>query len=457
MKEKNGNLSEGSGKSGSDTLSVIAGAKSIISPPVVKGMKVLDKAAFSKIIDIPVVSVQGEKLEQVFHTLKPYLLKVPKIKPVQEGSEENVKKVLLNPEKIDETSLEEFLHKLQKSLDDPTQLNSIQMEANQFGYDNWSSDQILDSILPDDREKVSGFSKVGHLLHLNLRDHLLDYKKVIGEVLLDKVPNTRSVVNKVNIIDSTFRNFQMEVLAGDADTIVTVRHSKCEFQFDFAKVYWNPRLATEHERVHKFLKKGDTLYDVFAGVGPFAVPAGKKRIRVLANDLNPDSYKWLQHNIKKNKVTESVQAFNLDGREFINTVIKEDLIKQIQSKNLSNRFHITMNLPALAVEFLDAFWSILTGQKMEEDLKISVHVYCFVKDAQDFKAEALQLVKDHLRFDLQEENVQEVFFVRRVAPNKEMYRVSFYLPQQVLTQEAPTDHPRLPRKRKLSEDIDDTI
>ena len=46
----------------------------------------------------------------------------------------------------------------------------------------------------------------------------------------------------------------------------------------------------------------DVVADVFAGVGPFALPAGKKGCGVLANDLNPESYKYLQQNIAQNSV-----------------------------------------------------------------------------------------------------------------------------------------------------------
>jgi tRNA G37 N-methylase Trm5 len=50
------------------------------------------------------------------------------------------------------------------------------------------------------------------------------------------------------------------------------------------------------------------LYDVFAGVGPFAIPAARKGCTVVANDLNPASYHWLQHNVSLNKVADKVSA-----------------------------------------------------------------------------------------------------------------------------------------------------
>ena len=39
-----------------------------------------------------------------------------------------------------------------------------------------------------------------------------------------------------------------------------------------------------------------------AGVGPFAVPAGKKKVFVWANDLNPECHEGLKWAVEKNKV-----------------------------------------------------------------------------------------------------------------------------------------------------------
>jgi len=113
---------------------------------------------------------------------------------------------------------------------------------------------------------------------------------------------TTTVVNKLDIIHSVYRNFQMEVIAGEENFTVTQPHLDCTFTFDFSKVYWNTRLETEHRRLVEGFKVGEAVCDVFAGVGPFAVPAGRRKCFVLANDLNPDSYGSMTGNITVNKV-----------------------------------------------------------------------------------------------------------------------------------------------------------
>lgn len=45
------------------------------------------------------------------------------------------------------------------------------------------------------------------------------------------------------------------------------------------------------------------MADVFAGVGPFAIPAARKDCLVFANDLNPSSTEYLAENCKVNRVS----------------------------------------------------------------------------------------------------------------------------------------------------------
>lgn len=132
-------------------------------------------------------------------------------------------------------------------------------------------------------------------------------------------------MNKLDSIDTEFRVFKMEVLAGDEDFIAKVvsvllllgthrnhpyltktsplqSESDCHFTLDFSSVYWNSRLAHEHDRLVNLFQPGEVIADVMAGVGPFAVPAAKKRCLVLGNDLNPESTRWMEVNRRENKV-----------------------------------------------------------------------------------------------------------------------------------------------------------
>ena len=140
--------------------------------------------------------------------------------------------------------------------------------------------------------------------HLNLREQYLPYKNLIATVLLDKNPTIRTVINKIDDVgtENEYRTFAYELLAGDPDLNVEVKAEDCFFRFDYSKVYWNSRLNTEHRRLVEMFQAGEAVCDVMAGVGPFAVPAGKKRVFVWANDLNPDSYASLSNAVKRNKV-----------------------------------------------------------------------------------------------------------------------------------------------------------
>lgn len=299
-------------------------------------------------------------------------------------------------------------------------------------------------------------------------------------MLLDKVTQLKTVVNKVNEIDNTYRNFAFEILAGEKTTMVTCKENGCEFKFDFANVYWNPRLGTEHERVVNLLESNDVLYDVFAGVGPFSVPAisNKKLSAVLANDLNPNSYRFLVDNyksnnksktkikeqetrkllVKRSKIpnnilsTESFKfdpyqpflAFNLDGREFIRTKVKHHLV-EILNYRLANswdlkdpkyRFYVLMNLPAMSVEFLDSFVNLYDSNEIEiikknfeesflDYFHINIFCYHFVKGDQT----DLVKVQERIRNDIYQDKDMtiESKYVRKVAPNKDMFCTQFKL------------------------------
>lgn len=346
-------------------------------------------------------------------------------------------------------------------------------------YDFFTYSEITSAIIPppeskSDDEIPQGFALAGHVAHLNLRERYWPYKHLIATVLGDKNPMVRTVINKLDNVgtENAFRTFQYEVLYGPDDMDVELREQGCTFKFDFAKVYWNTRLHTEHERLCNMFKEGEAICDVMAGVGPFAVPAGKKRCFVWANDLNPESYKSLVDNIRINKVGDYVKSQNTDGAEFIKKsaadLLKSEHSVDIFPKVKSSRSappamkpgpdrtlvqprtfsHYVMNLPASAITFLPSFiglYSNVPGMPAEEIKKLfaphteqklpMIHVHCFSTKSDDNVAETKEICEEisrQLQYEITPETPDvQIFDVRDVAPKKRMFCASFRLPEEV--------------------------
>ncbi|KAF2894230.1 hypothetical protein ILUMI_11955 [Ignelater luminosus] len=435
-------------KSAAQNMSTL---RNLIKPPeAVRGMTVLDKSKFDTPVTVPFLNIKDVKISDVIPFMKKYCLKMQHIKPLQslvkEPHDNKHTGLLLNPGIINiwtdiDNCDRDALQKLSITEADLSTTNIT------IKYENFLANDVFKAVLPSENEGFSSFSQVGHILHLNLREHLFPYKNLIANVLLDKIPNTRTVINKIDIIDNTYRNFKNEVLCGDHNMMVKIKENRCEFEFDFSKIYWNPRLSTEHERIVKLLNPNDVLFDVFAGVGPFSIPAAKKKCVVFANDLNPDSYKWLNHNSKANKIDpQYLKTFNKDGRDFIISDLKLNLINYINKHNVN----IVMNLPALAVEFLSAFCDLYDADEISEIVNPPiVHVYCFAK-GENYEQIAKDLVFKNIGFDINDKIIN-IFKVRTVSSFKEMMRVSFKLDRDILVSS-------ISNKRKQDESIlDDEI
>ncbi|KIY50428.1 hypothetical protein FISHEDRAFT_38827 [Fistulina hepatica ATCC 64428] len=432
-----------------------------LSPPPYNGpMDRLDKSLFQKTISVLAVEIEASRTTEILRNpvMKGALMDIPRHRNVllSPADPQKRKLMLRFPNEADlPTPVAEYLaHAGFRFIKEQVVLD----------YDYWRTEEILHSFLPEELRDGSphGYAAVGHIAHLNLNDEYLPYKYIIGQVILDKSRSLRTVVNKLNNIDTKFRIFQMELLAGEPSYVVEHSEQGCRFTFDFSKVYWNSRLHFEHERLVNVFNKEDVIVDVFAGVGPFCVPAGKKGCGVLANDLNPESYKYLQENVALSRVQELVRTYCEDGFEFIRAAVRrvydepfpaykprlsrtqlDELQKRIHSGEAApddvpsgparNRIsHFVMNLPGSAIEFLGA----LRGIMVDDERNLSgvyaempmIHCHCFSRALGGCEAEAdiLQRVEEQLGYPVNEDI--SLHFVRAVAPNKDMYCISFRLP-----------------------------
>ncbi|KAH6689154.1 Met-10+ like-protein [Plectosphaerella plurivora] len=448
--------------------------------PLARGMTTLDRSLFHKTLNVAAATVHDPRNIAKY---RKQLLKGNELlgwdrldscrpDPVETGK----KCLLLKPEvKADVPSTWGPI--LQEGVS-AKELSVVPFDVD-IDYDYWSYIDVMSSIIPEDLldEIPVGFNIAGHVAHLNLRDRYLPFKTIIAQVILDKNHKLRTVINKVGNVgtESRFRTFAYEVLAGPDDMDVELRENDCVFHFDYAKVYWNSKLETEHTRLVKSFQPGEVVCDVMAGIGPFAVPAGKRGVFVFANDMNPESYACLQDAVKRNKVSQYVRAFNQDGLDFIResarivldahnagdaAVIQPKISRKaapdaprpeaIRTPVPPTIAHFVMNLPASALEFTHRYRGIYHGHEAlfapHTATKLPlVHVHCFAVK-QDDEVPLLEIcarLKSELGIDFKPGDAEvpgevSIHKVRDVAPKKSMFCATFRIPPEIAFAAPPT-------------------
>ncbi|KAJ4382664.1 tRNA(m(1)G37)methyltransferase [Didymella sp. IMI 355093] len=453
----------------------------MFAPPVNRAMKVLDRSFFQK--TVPAAAARIFKPQDIARCRKELQLSrdtLPnnRIQPVRpdpdaERAQKGGKCLVLKPEIVhdDRTTWSPKLRDLEQDGTLGVVPYQLHLDYDYFTYSEITSATIPPPEKKNDDEIPQGFTLAGHVAHLNLRERYWPYKHLIAQVLADKNPMVKTVINKLDTVgaENAFRTFQYEVLVGEDDLNVEVHEQGCTFKFDFAKVYWNTRLHTEHERLCSIFAEGEAVCDVTAGVGPFAVPAGKKKVFVWANDLNPESYKSLETNIKLNKVADYVRAFNADGTDFIRTashaLLNTEYAVDVMPKTKFSRSnppkqkpaplktlvqprifsHYVMNLPASGINFVSSFVGLYTnvpGVPVSEIKELfkhrkmpMVHVHCFstksddnVKEKEEICEELSRQMGYEITPDMDE---VDIYDVRDVAPKKRMFCATFRLPEDV--------------------------
>ena len=242
--------------------------------------------------------------------------------------------------------------------------------------------QLLSDQLPPDLLATlpRALDVIGDIAVIDIPPELEAYGSLIGEALLKTHKNVRTVLAKVGAVTGTYRLREFEVVAGENRTTTVHKEHGCQYHVDVATAYFSPRLSTEHDRVASLVQKGETVVDMFAGVGPFAVLIAKKQadVKVYAVDINPEAVELLKQNIRLNRVDSRVIPIPGNARQSVE--------KQI----LGVADRVIMNLPEKAIEFVDA------ASKAVKPSGGTIHYYAFIRrpdrleDAQKRFSEAVE-------------------------------------------------------------------
>ncbi|CAK8563331.1 unnamed protein product [Lathyrus sativus] len=495
----------------------------------------VDESKFDVQLKLWALRIPCQFCKAATRILNGYLLDKPRVKPIAEDPTCEKNRYLILSDKVQNQDLSDIPKQKLDELKDLCEIEVLPYSLT-LGYSYWSADQVLKQILPNGVEVPSSFETIGHIAHLNLHDELLPFKDVIAKVIYDKnYPRIKTIANKVGNITNEFRVPEFEILAGEHDMITEVKQYGATFRLDYSLVYWNSRLEHEHKRLVSMFQAGEIICDMFAGIGPFAIPAAQKGCLVYANDLNPNSIHYLKINAKINKVDDHISSYNMDARKFISQLMEvpnsehkmendvpvsvtchtckvqdntesnsENELLRVDTKDLGNcsntntnttlediqgpaghtaksaigvkrscsssdeangkahgtdilegggkkgsankrrrgfdisvpktweHFdHVIMNLPASAVQFLDAFRGLIQRKYWKGHLPW-IHCYCFIR-ATETPESIIAVAESALNASILDSRFHRV---RDVAPNKAMFCLSFRLPEACLCEDS---------------------
>jgi len=341
-----------------------------------------------------------------------YCIKVPKY--LSEKAIKVASKLNLLERNLKVSRIENYLFIPLKGKPSEEQISEFRREIAQFEilvHDFIKREETVKSIVDVLEDKLPphllaslprSIDFIGDLAILEIPEELEGYKGLIGEAILKVFKNVRSVLAKSSAIKGVYRVREYEVIAGSENTETVHKEYGCKYLLDPRKVYFSPRLSYEHYRVASQVNEGETVIDMFAGVGPFSILIAKthENVKVYSIDINPDAIEYLKRNIYLNGVHNKVIPILGDAREVIWNRLRESADRAI------------MNLPERAIEYVDVACIAL------KQLGGIIHFYGFSRGPYDLNEIKNQLVETISKSGRNIEAVISERVIKEIAPYK---------------------------------------
>ena len=164
----------------------------------------------------------------------------------------------------------------------------------------------------------SAFDQIGHVIVVRVPDGLRHRRAEIGAALLAAVKPARSVYAQSSDVSGEHRTRELELIAGVDEPVALYVEHGFRLEVDVREAFFSPRLATERRRVAGAVAGGETVLNMFGGVGAFSIAAAMaERCTVYSVDVNPAAARLCEANAARNarRMRGSVVSVHGDARE----------------------------------------------------------------------------------------------------------------------------------------------
>ena len=156
---------------------------------------------------------------------------------------------------------------------------------------------------------------LGDVLVIRLPDELDAYEERVARAY-SEVLGAKTVLRDTGGVTGELRTPVMRKILG-SETVTIHKENGVLFKLDVSQVMFSSGNVDERIRASKIACDGETVIDMFAGIGYFSIPLaihGRPR-RVIACELNPVAFAYLVENTCLNSVEEVVEPVLGDNRD----------------------------------------------------------------------------------------------------------------------------------------------
>jgi len=156
----------------------------------------------------------------------------------------------------------------------------------------------------------------GDVLVLRMPDALLPAGREVAQAFAE-VLGLKTVLHDPAGVAGELREMRAVPLLGDDPVALHVENG-VRYRFDASRIMFSSGNLAERMRVAALPVEGETIVDMFAGIGYFTLPLAvhARPARIHALEKNPLSHRYLVENVALNGVAHVVEPWLGDNREF---------------------------------------------------------------------------------------------------------------------------------------------
>lgn len=253
-----------------------------------------------------------------------------------------------------------------------------------------SISDILSEVIPIKLLKFqpTAYDQIGSIAIIDLKNEIIEYKYNIGNAIMKLHPGTKSVFRKSKAVSGITRLRGLELIAGVLNYETVHREYGLNIFVNLEKVYFSPRLSTEHRRIAEMVGPNEIVLDMFGAAAPFGLHITQLQTAIVYTlDINENTTKIISKSLELNK--------RLKGEIVIHTGDAKNIVEKYLEQGLSFD-RIIMNHPSNALKYLKDADKVLKKNGI-------IHMYSFIPMVNHdnlCKRVIMQELKDYQIFDI---------------------------------------------------------